>query len=59
MSCPSRVRFATVKALFWLILAEIPAKLNIWWPMPLFLDIYRYFIYRYNMEVDEEQIYIQ
>jgi hypothetical protein len=31
--------------------------LNIWWPMPLFLDIY--FIYRYNMEVDGEQIYIQ
>jgi hypothetical protein len=31
--------------------------LNIWWPVPLFLDIY--FIYRYNIEVDEEQIYIQ
>ncbi len=28
---------------------------NIWWPMPLFLDIY--FIYRYTMEVDEEKIY--
>jgi len=25
--------------------------------MPLFLD--NYFIYRYDMEVDEEQIYIQ
>ncbi len=27
------------------------------WPIPLFLNIY--FIYRYNIEVDEEQIYIQ
>jgi hypothetical protein len=30
-------------------------KLNIWWPMPLFLDIY--FIYRYSMEFDEEKVY--
>ncbi len=28
---------------------------NIWWPMPLFLDIY--VIYRYIMEIDEEKIY--
>ncbi len=27
---------------------------NIWWPMPLFFDIY--FIYRYSMEVDEEHL---
>jgi hypothetical protein len=37
-----------------LLLQEI--FLNIRWPMPLFLDIY--FIYRYIMEVDEEQIYV-
>jgi hypothetical protein len=29
-------------------------KLYIWWPVPLFLD--NYFIYRYNMEVDEEKL---
>jgi hypothetical protein len=28
--------------------------LNIWWPMPLFLDIY--FICRYSIEIDEEMI---
>jgi hypothetical protein len=30
--------------------------INIWWQMPLFLDIYFIFRYRYNMEVDEEKI---
>ncbi len=29
--------------------------LIIWWPMPLFLDIYFTYWYRYNMEVDEEK----
>ncbi len=28
--------------------------LNIWWPMPLFFDIYFTCWYRYNMEVDEK-----
>jgi hypothetical protein len=28
---------------------------NIWWPMPLFLDIYFIYRYRYYMEVDEEK----
>jgi hypothetical protein len=32
------------------------AKLNIWWPMPLFLDIYFKYRYRYNIKVDEEKI---
>ncbi len=36
------------------VLANI--LLNIWWPMPLFLDIYFIYRYRYNMEVDEEKI---
>jgi hypothetical protein len=40
-----------------ILIANSAESLNIWWPMPLFLDIY--FIYRYIMEVDEEQIYIQ
>ncbi len=30
-------------------------KINIWLPMPLFLDIY--LIYRYSTKVDEEKIY--
>ncbi len=32
------------------------SKLNIWWPMTLFLDIYFLILYRYSIEVDEEQI---
>jgi len=42
------------------ILALLSDNFIIWWPMPLFLDILFFnFTYRYSIEVDEEQIYIQ
>jgi hypothetical protein len=38
------------------VLDGLSETINIWWPMPLFLDIYFIYRYRYNMEVDEEKI---